>query len=187
MKKPIAIVLAGSGENRVAEAYYGKPQELHTATILSSMGLETYISKRSESQQECSYTVLSEKYPDLGAIHAILSLMSELEVNTALMVPCDMPLLDAELLEQLLSTYVEEDTIVCFRQHGTPYIEPFPAIFEKAVLELLVTDVVEGKISLQDLLKHTGSHLIEIPKDNRLLNVSEEVEKKEIIRLLSNK
>jgi|GEM_PF-431166 len=185
MKKPIAIVLAGSGENRLAEVHYGKPQELHTADILSSMGLETYITQRSESIHSCDYQLLNEIYPDQGAIHAIISLLDDKEVGTALLVPCDMPLLDSDLLSQLVDTYVEEDTIVCFRQHGTPYIEPFPAIFEKAVLELLVTDVVEGKISLQDLLNHAGSHLVEVPKDDRLLSVDDEGAREKINEILS--
>ena len=62
MKKPLAIVLAGSGEYRIAESHYGKPQELHTANVLSSMGLATYITERSESELECKYKILGELY-----------------------------------------------------------------------------------------------------------------------------
>lgn len=185
MKNPIAIVLAGSGQNRIAESHYGKPQELHTADMLSAMGLETYITKRSESELECSYKVLDTLYPDQGAIHAIISLLNDSDADTAMLVPCDMPLLDAELLQKLLDTSVEEDTIVCFRQHGTPFIEPFPALFETAVLELLVTDVVSGKITLQELLNHAGSHLVEIPKDDRLLSVDDEGAQNKILGILS--
>lgn len=184
MKKTIAIVLAGNGEHRIAEDHYGKPQELYTADILSEMGLDTFITKRSEIESLCNYPELAKIYPEQGAIHAIISLLNDKEVETALLVPCDMPLLDSEILQKLLDTYEEEDTIVCFRQHGTPFIEPFPAIFEKAVLELLVTDVVEGKITLQELLNHAGSHLVEIPKDNRLLSAADSTTHKEILQLL---
>ena len=86
----------------------------------------------------------------------------------------------------MLDTYEEEDTIVCFRQNGLPYIEPFPAIFEKALLELMITDVMEGKITLQELLNHAGSHLIELPKDDRLLNVTDYDEQAKIVSLLNN-
>ncbi len=184
MKKPLAIVLAGNAENRVAQTYYGMPQELHTAKILSSMGLETYITERSELELECEYKILGSLYEGKGAIHAIISLLNDEGAEAALLVPCDMPLIDAEIIKQLLDTYQDEDTIVCFRQSGTPYIEPFPAIFEKALLELLVTDVMEGKITLQDLLKHAGSNLIELPKDDRLLNVADDDERTKIIELL---
>lgn len=185
MKNTIAIVLAGNGEHRIAEAHYGQPQELYTADVLSAMGLDTFITKITKGESECNYPQLSELYPEQGAIHAIISLLNDKEMDNALLVPCDMPLLDSELLQKLLDTYVEEDTIVCFRQHGTPFIEPFPAIFEKAVLELLVTDVVEGKISLQELLNHAGSHLIEIPKDDRMLNAADESTHAKILEILS--
>lgn len=185
MKKPLAIVLAGSGEYRIAESHYGKPQELHTANVLSSMGLETYITERSESELECDYKILGGLYEGQGAIDAIISLLNDEGADAAILVPCDMPLLDAAILQQLLDTYEAEDTIVCFRQIGTPYIEPFPAIFEKGLLELMNTDVMEGKITLQDLLNHAGSHLIELPKDDRLLNVTDYDEQAKIISLLN--
>lgn len=186
MKKPLAVVLAGSGEYRIAESHYGKPQELHTANVLSSMGLATYITERSESELECKYKILGELYEGQGAIGAIISLLSDEGADAAILVPCDMPLLDADILQQLLDTYEEEDTIVCFRQNGLPYIEPFPAIFEKALLELMITDVMEGKIALQELLNHAGSHLIELPKDDRLLNVTDYDEQAKIVSLLNN-
>lgn len=184
-KNIIAVVLAGSGENRVAESKFGKPQELYTASILSSLGLDVYITQRSELQEECPYQILGDMYKGQGAIHAINSLLGDNEAEAALLVPCDMPLLDSNILKTLLDTYQEEDTIVCFRQNGTPYIEPFPAIFEKALLELMITDVMEEKITLQDLLKHAGSHLIEIPKDHRLLSVADVDEREKIIDLLN--
>ena len=184
MKKLLAIVLAGSGEYRIAESHYGKPQELHTANVLSSMGLETYITERSESELDCEYKILGELYEGQGAIGAIISLLNDESAEAAILVPCDMPLLDADILKKLLDTYEEEDTIVCFRQNGIPYIEPFPAIFEKELLELMVTDVMEGKITLQELLNHAGSHLIELPKDDRLLNVTDYDEQAKIVSLL---
>lgn len=187
MKKLIAIVLAGNGENRIAEASYGMPQELHTASVLSGLGLETYITERSESERDCSYKILGELYEGQGAIQAIISLLNDENAEAAILVPCDMPLIDGEILQQLLDTYQDEDTIVCFRQTGRPYIEPFPAIFEKALLELMVTDVMEGKITLQELLNHAGSHLIEIPKDDRLLNVGDFDEQVKIVSILKSK
>ncbi len=187
MKKLIGIVLAGNGENRIAESYYKKPQELHTASVLSSMGLDAYITERSESENECEYKILGELYEGKGAIHAIISLLNDENVEAALLVPSDMPLIDAAILQQLVDTYQEEDTIVCFRQNGTPYIEPFPAIFEKALLELMVTDVMEGKITLQELLNHAGSHLIELPKDERLLNVADDADRAQIEAILKDK
>ncbi len=185
MKKPIGIVLAGNGENRIAERHFGKSQEFHTADVLSELGLETYITKKSENNSSEKYAVLSDLYPGQGAIHAIISLLNDKEYETAMLIPCDMPLLDSAILKKLLDTYEEEDTIVCFRQHGTPFIEPFPAIFEKAVLELLVTDVVEGKITLQELLNHAGSHLVEIPKDKRLLNAADSENHEKILEALN--
>ena len=114
-------------------------------------------------------------------------MLNDENVEAALLVPSDMPLIDAAILQQLVDTYQEEDTIVCFRQNGTPYIEPFPAIFEKALLELMVTDVMEGKITLQELLNHAGSHLIELPKDERLLNVADDADRAQIEAILKDK
>ena len=185
MKRILAIVLAGSGENRVAESHYGMPQELYTAGVLSSMGLETYITERSESELDCPYKILGGLYEGQGAINAIISLLNDEGAEAAILVPCDMPLLDSEILQQLIDTYEEEDTIVCFRQNGTPYIEPFPAIFEKGLLELMITDVMEGKLTLQELLNHAGSHLIELPKDDRLLNIADFDERAKIMRILN--
>ena len=99
MKKPLAVVLAGSGEYRIAESHYGKPQELHTANVLSSMGLATYITERSESELECKYKILGELYEGQGTIGAIISLLSDEGADAAILVPCDMPLLDADILQ----------------------------------------------------------------------------------------
>jgi hypothetical protein len=50
----------------------------------------------------------------------------------------------------------------------------------------MITDVMEGKITLQELLNHAGSHLIELPKDDRLLNVTDYDEQAKIVSLLNN-
>lgn len=154
--KSIAIVLNPNNETQT--------EAERLATVTDDLGLKSYVAIGDNTK----YDSLSTKYSDQGTLSAIVSLMEEEHVATALLVPVDLPLIDGELITQLIDSYVEEDTIVCFRQHGNPNIEPFPALYERGVLQLMMTDLAEGKITLQQLLNHTGSHIIEIPKDKRL-------------------
>lgn len=128
---------------------------------------------------------LKDLVPDTPPIPAIIEHMKAQDYDLALLIPTDMPLMDHDLLTTLIDGYEDEDTIVCLRQHGTPYIEAFPAIYELAVLELLVSEVLTGNRSLQELLKHTGSHIIDVAKDNRLLKLSDVEQRVEIDSLVN--
>lgn len=107
-----------------------------------------------------------------GALERIVQYMESNEHQLSMLIPTDMPNLDWELLLSLVNHYQDEDTIVCLRQHGTPFIEPFPAIYELDVLRLLISEVATGNMELQKLLSHAGSHILDIPKDNRLEKLS---------------
>lgn len=186
--KPIAIVLTSMQSSPMEiTKLLGKSAEVYLADMLQSIGLDVLISKQTDwIEANTTHRFLNDTYKDQGAIAAICSFLSDNpDYSTALLVPGDMPLLDEEVIQQLLDTYEEEDTIVCFRLHGTPYIEPFPAIYEAELLALMNRDVISGKIELQELLNHAGSHLIEIPVDQRFLKASEGADK--IVSVLNGK
>ena len=181
MKNLIGVILSSGQAEEIKIS--NKPAGIHLADMLSDLGIETYITQ--SPSKSTKHQVLSDIYKDVGSIHAVIQQLEATNKTLALFIPEDMPLIDEGIVKQLLDTYEEEDTIVCFRQHGTPYIEPFPAIFDIEVLKLLITDVADGTISIQNLMNHVGSHLLEIPADQKLLNASDPDERKKIIGLLT--
>lgn len=130
------------------------------------------------------YQALSLLYPEDNAITALSRYLSDTPYELVLLLSPDMPLVDAQLVKTLFNTYEDEDTIVCFRQHGTPYIEPFPGLYHRDTIHLMATDLLAGKTDLQGLLTHTGSHKIEIPRDARLLKATNPVDLSRIRELM---
>jgi len=92
----------------------------------------------------------------LGGLHALLRW---LPVEWALVVPCDQPLLQPELLRGLLALAKDETDAVVGRPGEE--IEPLPGLYRCTCLSAVEAALAQGKRSLRQLLSSLRSH--EVP------------------------
>jgi molybdopterin-guanine dinucleotide biosynthesis protein A len=111
--KPVlnGLVLAGGKSTRMGfdkgeVNWYGKEQRYHMADLLNKHCAEVYISCRDEEQQKgiaTDYLSLPDTFTGLGPYGAILSAFRQKPIAAWLVIACDLPLVDAEVLQHLVN------------------------------------------------------------------------------------
>lgn len=175
-----ALVLAGGRSTRMGQdkgmlRWHGKPQREYLVDLLENLGLETWISCRTEQLPELArYRTLTDKEPDLGPLGGIWSALQMRPATAWLVVACDLPLLDLETLRFLVSHRNPEAAATAFRapafQDGSP--DPLCAIWEPQMMPVLEERMAAGKRCARKTLIQGGVHLLEPPRAEALQNAN---------------
>jgi molybdenum cofactor guanylyltransferase len=106
-----ALILLGGKSSRMGEdkarlIYHHKPQYLHLAEIFSSLGIPAFLSCRNDQLSNYSQSdlnLIEDTFLNLGPMSGILSALRTDPKSAWLVVACDIPLLDATVIEELIA------------------------------------------------------------------------------------
>ncbi|OWL91377.1 molybdenum cofactor guanylyltransferase MobA [Halopseudomonas aestusnigri] len=166
-----ALLLAGGQGRRVGGAdkgllaYRGGPVSAHLSALLRSVADELLISCNRNAEQYRQWadrlvTDSSTDYP--GPLAGILSGLREAHGDQLLVLPCDMPLIDQALLEQLLGQ-TDPDRPVFFRTGEQP--QPLPCLIPCKLLPVLEDAWLQGARSPLRWLRAVGAICIDLAAD----------------------
>ena len=176
-----ALILVGGKSTRMGTDkaflnYHGKPQYTFLADILRGLNIETYISCREEqaTQFADNHTVITDTFLELGPLGAILSAFRE-DPNAAwLVLACDLPLLDTETLQFLISNRNPSLKATSFKssesKEGFP--EPLIAIWEPRAYPTLLQFLAQGISCPRKVLINSEIELLQPPIEAALMNVN---------------
>jgi molybdopterin-guanine dinucleotide biosynthesis protein A len=146
------LVLAGGRSHRMGEDKAGLMAGGATLLqrafdLLSARFTEVYVSVRADQSGDelrAAYPLIEDRYSELGPAAGILSAHRFAPEVAWLVIGCDMPLLDDDLLAQLLAARVaESEAIACLAADGSGP-EPLCALYEPATLAALRQHVEAG-------------------------------------------
>ena len=171
------LVLAGGrstrmGTDKGAIDYYGKPQREYAADLLSGFCKEVYLSAREAGQFESDYPILTDSFTDLGPYGGILSAFRRDPDAAWLTVACDQPLLDADVLGQLVKARDESAVATCFHNPETGFPEPLLTIWEPRAYNVLLEFLMLGYSCPRKALINIKVHEVELLKPEGLINVN---------------
>lgn len=148
-----AIILAGGrsrrlGRDKAIEPIGGKPLITRVIDRLSSVTQQTVVVLNDQERAsqlplpETSKTAV-DLYPDGGSLGGIFTGLSAADADWGMVVACDMPFLNIELFQHMLSLRESYDAVVPMLE-GRP--EPTHAIYSKRCL-----GPIEEKLKANDL------------------------------------
>ncbi|NME71579.1 NTP transferase domain-containing protein [Flammeovirga aprica JL-4] len=129
------LVLVGGKSTRMGEDksmldYHGQPQWKHSYDLLSQYCDEVYVSVADKKEQFSEVKQLQDKFIGLGPMSGILSAFQE-DPNAAwLVVACDLPLLSASSLNQLVNARNPQKYATSFKSPTMEFPEPLICIWE---------------------------------------------------------
>jgi molybdopterin-guanine dinucleotide biosynthesis protein A len=132
-----ALILAGGKSQRMGfdksqiEYHKGISQEKYLNQLLKNIGVDAYLSKRYDYENKANDDhIIKDRLINTGPFGAIVSAMM-LDPNAAwLVVACDIPFLDASLLEKLIKSRNSSKFATAFRGSENPFPEPLITIYE---------------------------------------------------------
>jgi molybdenum cofactor guanylyltransferase len=187
------LVLAGGKSQRMGHDkglidYHGKPQREYLYDLLSEICAATYFSCRSEQVEALKeFQTIPDSFDDLGPFGGILSAFRQNPNVAWLVVACDLPLLDKEAIEELVSQQNHSKIATSFYSETTNFPEPLIAIWQPRSYSVLLQFLAQGYSCPRKVLINSEIELV-IPKRPEVLkNVNHQREANDIIALLNGK
>lgn len=158
----IALVLAG-GENKryptpkgLIEVRGEKIIERHIR-IFRAMGLTPYISSNSPGLYDFTgVPLISDSVKSAGPMSGIVSAFDATGTGELMVTACDMPFINSEMIEYIISHRGGEATVPA--PSGVP--EPLMAVYTKSASEKMRKCISEGRASMRDMLRLLDTRLI---------------------------
>ncbi|MGR3811219.1 NTP transferase domain-containing protein [Jiulongibacter sp. NS-SX5] len=136
-----ALILAGGKSTRMGEDkgqinYHGKPQVDYLIDEFEKLEIETFVSCRPEQYPD--YQRITDKFEGLGPFGAIASAFQQ-DPNAAwLVAACDLPLVNADVFQELLTQRDSGKMATAFFNQETDFPDPLITLWEpKAYMRLM--------------------------------------------------
>lgn len=160
------LVLAGGASVRMGTdksqiAYFDKTQEQHTLEMLSSCGLDSFLSKKDFHSEIPN--VIKDSFLGLGPYGAVLSAF-QLHRNTAwLVLACDLPYLNKEAIQLLIKNRNPSKFMTALKAKNKDFAEPLVAIYEPRSYPRMLHALGAGYNCPTKLLRNTDIQVVEVP------------------------
>ena len=188
------LVLAGGkslrmGYDKSSIEWHGKEQRYYMADLLKQYCDEVFISCRADQQNEVDshYKTLPDTFVDLGPYGAILSAFREKPDAAWLVVACDLPLLDAEILQDLVAHRNPSAVATTFESPFDGLPEPLITIWEPKAYPVLLSFLSQGYTCPRKALRNNDVHIIKTENADALMNVNTQDELEKVKDILLRK
>lgn len=191
--KLYGLVLSGGKSTRMGTdkgliEYHGVPQREYLYHILSQVCEDTFISLREEQEDELPAVI--KTIVDLnefkGPYNGLLSAHKKYPEVAWLVLACDLPLMDLDALNELISQRDSTKQATAFALKENPLPEPLCAIWEPLALQQSVTYLESGNGTCprKYLINH-NTKLVFPKYENVLLNANSEEDYKVALEKLA--
>jgi molybdopterin-guanine dinucleotide biosynthesis protein A len=191
--KPVlnGLVLAGGKSTRMGfDKGAVNEQRYHMADLLKKHCSEVFISCRDEQQQKeiaPEYLSLTDTFTGLGPYGAILSAFREKPDSAWLVIACDLPLVDADVLQQLVANRNTASIATAYKSEVNEFPEPLITIWEPKSYPALLQFLAQGYSCPRKVLINSDVTLLQSPQTDALANVNTPKELERIKRILHHK
>ena len=169
------LILAGGYSTRMGTdkgllVYHDRPQREFLFNLLTRHCRAVYVSCRTEQHVPLHLNPIIDFYDLPGPLNGIMSAF-RLNANTAwLTIAVDMPYINDETIEVLLSRRDRTKLATCFYNPQTNQPEPLLSLWESEAHSFLMKFVDAGNFSPRDFLKRHPVNLITPPDERILMN-----------------
>lgn len=165
MKSPVKIeayVLAGGKSSRMGQdkgriSFQGKPMISYVLEVLQRAGLPVTIIANDKAYESFGYPVIPDIVKEKGPMGGLLTALRNTSADQILLVSCDMPFVQEDLILSLLDMGSRQ-TIVVPEVEGKIY--PMPGIYPLEVLDETKKHIESGRLKMKDFISENRHTLV---------------------------
>ncbi len=153
------IILSGGKSSRMGKEkglvdFQGKPLISYAIQLLEPIVDSIVIGANNElnAYREFGYPIVEDEIKGIGPIGGIFSTLKYTKTQRNVIVSCDMPFLEAELLKFIYEKMQDFDVLVA--SHGDNKVEPLCGIYSKNILPEIEDSIQKGNYKLMDFFKN---------------------------------
>jgi molybdenum cofactor guanylyltransferase len=174
------LVLAGGRSSRMrtdkaALRYQGRSQLERALTLLRALLPRSFVSIRADQVHDplrTRFEHIVDRHENVGPIAGLLAAQAAHPQAAWLVLACDLPLLDAASLENLLRERAPERPATAYRSSHDGLPEPLCAIYEPASAAPLAAHLAAGRNCPRKFLLSVDTKLIDEPNPRALDNIN---------------
>jgi len=182
-KEPIypelyGLVMAGGesrrmGENKAFIVYHKKPQVYEAITLLNKICRNVFISCKKEHGNlfNTNISLIHDLDSAKGPMAGILAAFQQYPDKAWLVLPCDLPFIDLELVKYLLTKRVPGRPVTLFSSEGGR-IEPLVSIWEPKSYEILQKSAARREYGITKCLSTCEIEIVKSPNPEKLKNIN---------------
>ncbi len=182
VSKVLGVLLAGGlssrmGTNKALLTFEGRTLLERTWDLLTSCLSHCVVSARSGCQSAYDgYPVLLDAYERIGPVGALATALSHARasgLSAVLVLACDMPFLDAQIVRHLLKAWDGQSLAVLFRGPDGR-LEPLCALYACSSLPFFQEAIADGTYALHAVLPESSVQYLACPSEwkHRLCNIN---------------
>jgi molybdopterin-guanine dinucleotide biosynthesis protein A/molybdopterin converting factor small subunit len=176
----LGLVLAGGRSTRMhrdkaALLYAGRSQLERAMELIAPHVTRAYVSVRGDQSADplrARFPQIPDTHQDLGPIAGLLAAQARHPEAAWLVLACDLPLLDAATLRQLVRARAPERVATAYRSSHDGLPEPLCAIWEPRSAAPLAAYVGGGRQCPRRFLLGADTQLLDEPKPHALDNIN---------------
>lgn len=123
--------------------------------------------------------LVSDSFKEIGPIGGIYSALKKSSFSHALIVACDMPFLNKDILNYLGNYDFKEDALIPI-VNGK--IEPLCGIYKKSSVKIIENMIKDKDYKLMNLLKNLNTKYLDIKDNDNFLNINNPEEYSKLIK-----
>jgi molybdenum cofactor guanylyltransferase len=174
------LLLAGGQSRRMQRdkatlEYQGEPQLARAARLLRPLVARVCVSVRAGQEldtQRRAFEPVVDRIPDLGPLGGIHAALHAYPDVAWLVLACDLPLLDAATLQQLMAARDPARLATAFRSRFDDMPEPLCAIWEPSSRTAIDAWITQGKSCPRSFMKHHEITLLDLRGSRALDNIN---------------
>ena len=156
------FVLAGGASSRMGRDkalldWHGQPMLVHVASMLSQVTAKVTIVGARDKYSCLGFPVIEDRKPGLGPLSGISAALAASESDWNLIVACDMPYLNPELLKRLLDA-----AATCAADCLMPAGQPLCAAYHRRCLPAVDQALASGVRKVRQALEQLRVDLFEV-------------------------
>jgi molybdopterin-guanine dinucleotide biosynthesis protein A len=185
------IVLTGGNSTRMQQnksllIYHKLPQWLHLAQLLEKQGLDTYLSSTEKNAPLFEgKPMIVDQISGFGPLSGIISSMLALKDSALLVLACDLPLIDAITLQELIQARDRSKVATVFYNNESGFLEPLIAIYEPRALPTMLQLLAQGYSCPRKMLMQCDILKINTKNTQALSNANFPEEREKIMKQLN--
>ncbi len=165
-KEVTGIILAGGASSRMGKdkglcEFKGKSLVTYAIEALLPICDTILISSNNtEDYQKFGFDVVGDEYKGIGPIGGIFSSLSQSTTKHNIVISCDTPFLNSQLLEYVLKNVEGYDIVV--PEHGNSYLEPLAGYYSNSVISVLEDSIKAKDFKLMNLFNRVKFKSIKV-------------------------
>ncbi len=161
------ILLAGGKSSRMGEdkafiKFGDRYLYEYSLSVLKKFSGDILLSSSNPRFDHREYERTEDEILNLGPIGGIYSCLKKIKCNSAIVLPCDLPLINRKIIELIIAESADFQITVALNPQNLP--EPLIGIYSISVVPVIEKMIRSQNYKLQDLLKKSKSNLVKIPE-----------------------